>query len=450
MKDYYKILGLEEEASEEAIRARCVELTNRYRADLERGKEPGVKIEEIDEALEVLTDFSKRLEYDYVRNLKQSVIKTHRRRERKFGIRKIILPVGIPVLFLIFGIVVLRWSHVAKLPKSGVPYVTDQGLNQKVASPIPPGKPESKAIPSPPSPPIEEESKPKEEPVRNIPPKPQAPVKVGKEIPKETVKVTSPENVKSPPQEIVKIDRPKPVVKEPQPAPKPEAPVNVGKEIPKEAVKVTSPENVQSPSQEIVRIDRPKPVVKEPQPAPKPEAPVNVGKEIPKEAVKVTSPENVQSPSQPQPAPKPEVPVKPEPDKPERVVSLTPPLIAKEEEVKQFFSNFIDRYNRRDIGGFLSFFSSKAIQNQKDGLEGIRSIYTKFFDQSQELRYRLESMKIEIYQNSVEVRARFRVDQTLKKRGEEKIWKGDIRWVLVKEDGNLKISSLDYQNEKSP
>ena len=126
------------------------------------------------------------------------------------------------------------------------------------------------------------------------------------------------------------------------------------------------------------------------------------------------------------------------------------PLLAKEEEVKQFFSNYIDRYDRKDIDGFLSIFSSKAVQNHKDGLEGIRSIYTKFFDQSRQLRYRVEGMKTEIYQNAVEVKARFRVDQILKGEGEEKVWKGSIRWVLVMEDGNLKISSLDYQNEKTP
>jgi hypothetical protein len=127
-----------------------------------------------------------------------------------------------------------------------------------------------------------------------------------------------------------------------------------------------------------------------------------------------------------------------------------PPPFANEEEVMRFFSKYIDRYNQKDLNGFLSFFSSKAVQNQKDGIDGIRNIYTKFFDQSRELRYQVEGMKIEIYYNSVEVNARFRVDQKLKKPREEKIWKGNIRWVLVKEDGNLKISSLDYRNEKSP
>ncbi|OGP93210.1 MAG: hypothetical protein A2156_14000 [Deltaproteobacteria bacterium RBG_16_48_10] len=127
-----------------------------------------------------------------------------------------------------------------------------------------------------------------------------------------------------------------------------------------------------------------------------------------------------------------------------------PPPLANEEEMKQFFSNYVDRYDRKDVGGFLSFFSSKAVHNQKDGFEGIRSIYTKFFDESRALRYQIEDMRTEIYHNRVEVKARFRVDQTLKKSREDKVWSGNIRWVLGREDGVLKIFSLDYQNEKSP
>jgi len=125
------------------------------------------------------------------------------------------------------------------------------------------------------------------------------------------------------------------------------------------------------------------------------------------------------------------------------------PLLATEEEVEQFFSNFVDRYNRKDIDGFLSVFSSRAVHNQKDGIEEIRKIYTTFFDESKALRYQVEGKKTEIYQNRVEVKARFRVDQTLKKGKKEIVWTGNIRWVLGREEGVLKILSLDYQNEKS-
>jgi ketosteroid isomerase-like protein len=134
----------------------------------------------------------------------------------------------------------------------------------------------------------------------------------------------------------------------------------------------------------------------------------------------------------------------------EKVVSSRPSLLAKEEEVKQFFSNYVDRYNQKDVDGFLSCFSSKAIQNRTEGLGAIANLYTKLIDQSDDLRYQIEGMKIEVYQHWVDVKARFRVDQKLKKDGVDKVWKGDIRWVLVKEEGRLKISSLDFQNEKSP
>jgi len=127
-----------------------------------------------------------------------------------------------------------------------------------------------------------------------------------------------------------------------------------------------------------------------------------------------------------------------------------PSLVAREEEVEQFFSNYVDRYNRMDLSGFLSFFSSKALQNRKDRIDGIRTIYTKFFEESDALRYRIEERKTEIYQNWVEVKARFRVEQTLKKEKKEMVWTGNVRWVLGREDGILKIVSLDYQNDKSP
>jgi ketosteroid isomerase-like protein len=134
------------------------------------------------------------------------------------------------------------------------------------------------------------------------------------------------------------------------------------------------------------------------------------------------------------------------------VVKLETPrlVLARADELKQFFANYLERYRLKDIDGFLSLFSTRAVQNQKDGWKGIKKIYTKFFDQSQVLEYQLEDRSIEIYQNVAEVKARFRVDQTLKKGGEEKVWSGPIRWVLGREDGVLKIISLDYQNDKTP
>lgn len=459
MKDYYKILGVEEEASGEEIRARWVELTKHYHPDLKKANEADEKIKEINEAYEVLKNKSTRLEYD----LWQALKKAHRRK-RKMNRQKIILPAGVLLFFLIVGFVIFRGFHVTAPPKSGVLYKTDKVLDKKTASQIPPAEAESKvmgekevpkeikevmpqetakivSIPSPPSPSPKEESKRKEDLVPQVVMKSEMPVKAGKDIPKKIRKEIPQERTEiasaasspslslaekeskrkeEPARKIlpksempVKVDKgaPKEATEVTlQPGKKLQLKTKEEKEVPKEAGKVASRESAENVPQETVKIDKPKPIVTEPRPVQKPETSV----------------------------------------KADRLVTLPPPLLAKEEEVRQFFSNYINRYNRKDIDGFLSFFSSRATQNQKDGFEGIRKIYTNFFDQSDELKYRLEDAKIEIYQNTVEAKARFRVDQKLKRRGEEKIWKGNIVWVLVKEDGVLKIITLDYQNEKSP
>lgn len=124
------------------------------------------------------------------------------------------------------------------------------------------------------------------------------------------------------------------------------------------------------------------------------------------------------------------------------------PLIATEQEVSQFLNNYIERYTGKNIDEFLWLFSLRAVQNQKDGLSGIREIYGNFFDQAQTLNCRIEDRKVEIYENAVEVRARYEIEQVVKKGGGKKVWKGRIRWVLIREDGILKIVFLDYQHER--
>jgi hypothetical protein len=131
-------------------------------------------------------------------------------------------------------------------------------------------------------------------------------------------------------------------------------------------------------------------------------------------------------------------------------MAASTPLIATEEEVRLFFANYTERYTQKDLDSFISLFSSRAVQNRQDGSEGIRKIYDNFLKQSQEIKYRMDNISVEIYQNGVEVKARYELVQIMKKSGEKKVWRGDIRWSLIKEEGTLKILSLDYQHQKSP
>jgi len=396
MKDFYKILGVKEDASAEEIRARWIELTKRHHPDLHKTDEQAdAKIREINEAYEVLKDDFKRLDYDLDRVLKKSLAeKGQGRKERRINIQKIILSTGVLVSCLIVGFVIFRWFRVAVPPKSEVPVS--------------------------PSASVKDETNRKEEPGQEIRAKSESRVtvenwnsnQIGKEIPQEKKKIAEKESKQK--EELVpkvamkseipaKADPPKQISRE--------VPKEVSKEGPKDSEEVTK-EISQVLPQESARMDQPKSAVMEPPPPPKTENLVEV--------------------EQAKPASLP-----------------FPPPFAKEDEVKQFFADYRDRYTQRDIDRFLSLFSLKAIHNQKDGLDEIRKIYAKFFDQSEELKFRLEDTNIEIYQNMVEVKARFRVDQILRK-GEGKVWRGNIRWVLMREEGALKILSLDYRNEKTP
>ena len=128
----------------------------------------------------------------------------------------------------------------------------------------------------------------------------------------------------------------------------------------------------------------------------------------------------------------------------------SPPLIAKEEEVRAFLSQYVERYNKKDLEEFLSLFSLRARQNQQDGLPEIRVIYTTLFNRSKSLQLSLENMKIEIYQNAAEVRASYSVNQVMKEGGAKKFWRGDARWILTKEEEKLHIVSVDYQYSIPP
>ena len=139
--------------------------------------------------------------------------------------------------------------------------------------------------------------------------------------------------------------------------------------------------------------------------------------------------------------------------------SLKPSPAIMKEEVRQFLELYKTRYTRKDIDGFLSLFSPKAVQNGRAGFNEIRKIYSDFFDQSQELRYYLTDTRIEIYQevlifglfyeSAALVEARYEVDQILNKKGKKKVWTGDARWILVREDGAPKILCLDFKSQKA-
>jgi curved DNA-binding protein CbpA/ketosteroid isomerase-like protein len=370
MKGYYRILGLKETASAEEIHRRWIELMQKYHPDLSPdGKYDEEMAKKINEAYQVLKHSASRIGYDFERQDQRS--------QKTFSAWKLIVPVSILTIVLIFIVFIFR-NH--KPPVS---------LNQQ-----------PKLLSAKPSVPYEE-------PTRQV----ISPTETSEA--KESVKIEKETEEKASPQQVGQTKKTAPSV----------AIKTVEQSLPT----VRSESSSKSPATPApTELNRPRPVEKQ-----KPTSLSEHSREIP--AVHSAS-DSIASTK-----------------KDDRsLVAKLPASIATEEEIKKLFNHYVERYNKKDIQGFLSLFSPKAIQNQKDGLEEIRRIYENFFYQSQELRYSVEDIKVEIYQNAVEVKARYEVDQILRIDGEKKIWKGRIQWMLAKEDGALKIISVNYRHDSTP
>jgi len=417
MRNFYKILGIKKNASEEEIREHWVELMRKLHPDQRmEGTVEDERIKEINEAYQVLKHSSTRVEYD----LKMA----YDRQGRRFHIQKMILPTSILIIFLVVGLFIFKKSQVAIKPKEVSRVVVQESAKivpkeiEKVEETKPATIGPPLAFPSV----AERELRSDEKPFKNL--KSEIPVKVEKVVPKEISKVVIQESASIVPKEVPKVEETKPTIQEPSVVPaltvvQSETPVNsssyaaAGKQFAAKTDQI-------DPINEINKTNQ-----------------INQ-RNLSREMRSIFHWDQInQIDAKTQWTQQRDDPINPK------------LLIATEEEVRQFFAKYTERYTQKDLDGFLSLFSPRAVQNRQDGLEGIRKIYSIFFKQSQEIRYYIENISIEIYQNGVEVKAHYELTQTLKKRGEKKVWRGDIRWTLIKEDGALKILSLDYQPQKS-
>ena len=120
-----------------------------------------------------------------------------------------------------------------------------------------------------------------------------------------------------------------------------------------------------------------------------------------------------------------------------------------EERVEQFFLDYESRYENRDLAGFLSLFSSRAIQNGTQRLDEIRRVYTDLFAESHHLGLHMDSPWITFGEEEVEVIAQCEIERTTTPEGEDVVWVGTIRWILGTENGELKIRFIDYEQGPS-
>jgi hypothetical protein len=65
------------------------------------------------------------------------------------------------------------------------------------------------------------------------------------------------------------------------------------------------------------------------------------------------------------------------------------------------------------------------------------------------VNYQIAITGIQPKQDRLEVKAQYELEGIVAKGRRMQTWKGQIRWVLIREGGALKIVSLDYQPQSS-
>jgi hypothetical protein len=119
-----------------------------------------------------------------------------------------------------------------------------------------------------------------------------------------------------------------------------------------------------------------------------------------------------------------------------------------EEEVNRFFDEYKARFMKMDIDAFMELFSNEAVENRTVPYADIREAYQKTFANSKSIIYDLEIYSIQTYQKSAFIRGRYELIQSIKGSKKKKLFRGDIQWDLIRENGSLKIKEINYGKDR--
>jgi hypothetical protein len=408
MKDYYKILGTKSDATDEEIRGRWIELVKGYHLDSELAQFDE-RVKDINDAYHVLKNPSTRLEYDLER--------TFQAKTKGFHLNKWFLRIGFGSVLVILCVIYFENPeipyHLLGKSQTISAFTTDQkqlpvSEPQKSSAALVAREEASTAEPA--SPPLQFQGEAGVEKAEVM-----AAIGDFKQDPLAEA---------SKPAEIERGDQ--------QNAGETGSPASSGKLKPS---KISRPVNEPRPASQT----------RDTHQASQPDR-VNRTVAINSPLWKTSGVASAEKPAKMvQVAPSSLNPVKAVPPNSDTPSSL----LAREDEVREFFLNYTKAYAQGNVEAFLALFSSKALQNQKENLEDLKGTYRRFFNRSRELHYQLQDLKFEIYKNGVEATARYELAQILKRNGEKRTWRGAIRWALTREDGTLKIITLDYQHQES-
>ena len=118
--------------------------------------------------------------------------------------------------------------------------------------------------------------------------------------------------------------------------------------------------------------------------------------------------------------------------------------VIPEAEIRQTIDQYVDRFKVMDIDRFMDVFSKRAVENRLLPYADMREEYGRAFKNTNQFVYFLNILGIQSYTNSAFVNGYYEIIQTTKPDNEFKVYKGNIQWELVREEGGLKILRLNH------
>ena len=119
-----------------------------------------------------------------------------------------------------------------------------------------------------------------------------------------------------------------------------------------------------------------------------------------------------------------------------------------EEEARQFINEYKERFVRLDLDAYMALFSVEATENRMLPYADIQMAYKRTIALSQSIQYQMKIYSIQTYAKSAFVQGRYEILQAFKKGGKARLMRGDIQWLLVREDGSLKIREINYGKDR--
>jgi ketosteroid isomerase-like protein len=118
--------------------------------------------------------------------------------------------------------------------------------------------------------------------------------------------------------------------------------------------------------------------------------------------------------------------------------------VNRSEEVRVFIILYILAYEKGDIDGFMNFYSKAAIENNMMNYEDIRNAYQKNFSRAI-YKYGMSNVQLQKTGDDIIVTSQYMVHRINDSKATP--IQGNMRWVLSREDGALKIVKADYDRK---